>query len=135
MAQSVIRKYRGMLRQQWRQLASGLNNTMLCGASEPWTGGFDIGDVYITVNVRPIITMNRDAVTGATTQVFQDAPIAFPIQCIFLTNPAVDPRFQESPPQTVAERFLPTQELYILGSKSTITCPCMDLQALYEVKI
>ena len=25
-------------RQQWRQLASGLNNTMLCGASEPGTG-------------------------------------------------------------------------------------------------
>ena len=61
-------------KQQWRQLAAGLGQTMLSGAGEPGTGGLDIGNVIITVNVRPIITMNRDSTTGATTQVFFKMP-------------------------------------------------------------
>ena len=90
---------------------------MLSGAGEPGTGGLDIGNVIITVNVRPIITMNRDSTTGATTQVFQDAAITFPLQCIFLTNPALDPRFQEAAAQTVVERFPKNTGVVYIGQQ------------------
>jgi 5'-3' exoribonuclease 1 len=104
-------------KQQWRQLAAGLGQTMLSGAGEPGTGGLDIGNVIITVNVRPIVTMNRDSTTGATTQVFQDAAITFPLQCIFLTNPALDPRFQEAAAQTVVERFPKNTGVVYIGQQ------------------
>ena len=50
-------------------------------------------------------------------KLFQKSPAAFPIQCIFLTNPAVDPRFQESPPQTVAERFPTNAGIVYIGQQ------------------
>ena len=100
-----VKKLTGDMPAQFQQIAKGLEENTLRGAGEPGTGGLDIGEVTVVVKVRPLLTMNRDPRTGATTRVFEDDTVNFPIQTVFLNHPAPDPRFQESPPQTASDRF------------------------------
>ncbi len=86
------------------------------GRGTPGSGGVEIGNIDIMVNVLPLQGMKSDSKTGALVKVFGTDEATVPLQLIMWESLNPDPRFEERGPVPLLELFVPGSLVLCLGS-------------------
>ena len=92
-------------RMQWRKESSEEETKYLKGRGIPGTGGIDIEEVKMRLQVVPLQGMQLDRETGARRKVFGSSITDIPIQMALWTSPVIDKRFEERDEQSVESMF------------------------------
>lgn len=129
-----VEQFNAVKAQRWEEESDMMKEQYKTGAGFPGSGGLDIGDIQIRLKLLPLQGMKTSAQNGSSKKVFGTVEADVPLQMVLWQSPAPDPRFEESGPLTLKDRF-PANSSVVLTKGKYRGCTGAVVSALDDDKV